>query len=154
MVAMKQIYNDGGRSLTGFKSVTGDCVVRAVAIATEQQYQTVYDVLSHGMRSQRKSNRYRTVRGASKGVTVNRKWFRDYMMGLGWEWTPTMGIGSGCKVHLNSSELPDGRLIVRVSRHVVAVIDGVVHDTFKPDRNGTRCVYGYWSGSDLALNPS
>ena len=22
--------------------------------------------------------------------------------------------------------------------------DGVVHDTYDPSRDGTRCVYGYW----------
>jgi hypothetical protein len=56
-----------------------------------------------------------------------------------------MQIGSGCKVHFRSAELPPGRLIVKVSRHLVAVIDGVIHDTSDCSRRGTRCVYGYWS---------
>jgi hypothetical protein len=55
-----------------------------------------------------------------------------------------MKIGSGCRVHLRERELPSGRLIVSVSRHMVAVIDGVIHDTHDPSRGGTRCVYGYW----------
>ena len=55
-----------------------------------------------------------------------------------------MQIGSGCKVHLRSDELPGGRLIVRTSRHLVAVIDGEIHDTYDPSREGTRCVYGYY----------
>jgi hypothetical protein len=25
-----------------------------------------------------------------------------------------------------------------------AVIDGVIHDTHNPDRDGNRCVYGYY----------
>lgn len=62
----------------------------------------------------------------------------------GWVWTPTMFIGSGCKVHLRGDELPAGRLIVSVSKHLVAVIDGVIHDTYDCSRNGTRCVYGYY----------
>ena len=78
------------------------------------------------------------------GVTVKRKWFRDYMAGLGFSWTPTMGIGTGCKVHLRDGELPQGRLVVSVSKHYVAVIDGVIFDTHDCSRNGTRCVYGYW----------
>jgi hypothetical protein len=55
-----------------------------------------------------------------------------------------MGIGTGCTVHLRDGELPSGRLVVSVSRHEVAVIDGVMHDTHDPSRDGTRCVYGYW----------
>jgi hypothetical protein len=34
-----------------------------------------------------------------------------------------MKIGQGCRVHLRAGELPDGKLVVRVSRHMVAVID-------------------------------
>jgi hypothetical protein len=56
-----------------------------------------------------------------------------------------MQIGSGCKVHLRSDELPIGRLVVGLSRHSAAVIDGVLHDTYDCSRRGTRCVYGYWS---------
>jgi hypothetical protein len=56
-----------------------------------------------------------------------------------------MHIGSGCQVHLRREELPAGRLVVQASKHVVAVIDGVIHDTHDSSRDGTRCVYGYWS---------
>ena len=59
-------------------------------------------------------------------------------------WTPTMTIGSGCKVHLKKEELPSGKLIVSVSKHITAVIDGVIHDLSDCSRNETRCVYGYW----------
>ena len=84
-----------------------------------------------------------------------------------------MLIGSGCKVHLLASELPLGRLIVSVSKHLTAIIDHVIHDTADPQRGATtwfkpystevdhvspeRCVYGYYSqtnpenGSEVAL---
>lgn len=79
------------------------------------------------------------------------------MAELGFDWTPTMTIGSGCKVHLKADELPKGRLICMLSRHAVAVIDGVINDTYDPSRDGTRCVYGYWKlgGWDMgrALGP-
>jgi len=55
-----------------------------------------------------------------------------------------MQIGSGCRVHLRADDLPAGRLIVKVTHHLVAVIDGVIHDTHNCSRGGTRCVYGYW----------
>lgn len=55
-----------------------------------------------------------------------------------------MFIGVGCRVHLQADELPSGRLIVSLSKHVTAIINGVVHDTHDPSRGGNRCVYGYW----------
>ena len=168
---MKFLHNDGGRAAAGFKGKAGDCVARAVAIASGKPYAEVYAALAHGMGGQRKS------KGASarNGVSVRRKWFKDYMAALGFGWTPTMHIGSGCKVHLVDGELPLGRLVVSVSKHYTAIIDGVIHDTYNPsaDRGTTiyppntpaefrpksarwlangngwayapdRCVYGYW----------
>ena len=66
------------------------------------------------------------------------------MQELGFVWTPTMQSGSGCQVHLVAEELPSGRLICKVSKHLVAVIDGVIHDTYDCSRDEQRCVYGYW----------
>jgi hypothetical protein len=66
------------------------------------------------------------------------------MRSLGFKWTPIMAVGTGCRVHLRADELPLGRLVVKISRHYSAVIDGVIHDTHDPSRGGTRCVYGCW----------
>ena len=100
------------------------------------------------------------------------------MIDLGFEWVATMGIGTGCTVHLHDGELPRGRLVVSVSKHLTCVIDGVIHDTFDPQRDvhgvrydvkdnpelkpgewlhddggcickiSRRCVYGYWILTD------
>jgi hypothetical protein len=138
-------FDDGGRKAAGFKGRTGDCVARAVAIATTMPYQEVYDRLAHETGMQRRSKRTGKRRAsASEGISTRRKWFIDYMTQLGWEWVATMRIGSGCKVHLRPGELPMGRLVVAVSKHYCAVIDGVVHDTHDCTRGGMRCVYGYY----------
>lgn len=50
----------------------------------------------------------------------------------------------GCQAHLRLNEIPQGRVIVKVSKHLTAVIDGVIHDTHDPSRQGRRCVYGYY----------
>ena len=139
------VYNDGGREAAGYKGSAGDCVCRAVAIAAQLPYQEVYNRLAEGNASQRKSKRTgKQPRSARNGIYTTRKWFKDYMRELGFVWTPTMQIGSGCKVHLKADELPLGRLVCNVSRHSVAVIDGVINDTYDCSREGTRCVYGYW----------
>ena len=140
---MKLIKNDGGRKKAGFKGSTGDCVTRAIAIATGKPYREVYDEINELAKEEKLSPK---MRGSSSSRTgVHKKLQRQYMAKLGWVYTPTMKIGSGCKVHLKAEELPMGRLIVQVSKHLVAVIDGVMHDTFDPSREGTRCVYGYYT---------
>ena len=143
---MQFVYDDGGRAAAGFKGKAGDCVARAVAIASGRPYAEVYGRLAKETGDQRITRRTR-VRGATarSGILTKRKWFKDYMAELGFSWTPTMKIGSGCKVHLRADELPRGRIIVALSHHYAAVIDGVIHDTYESDRDGTRCVYGYWS---------
>ena len=141
-------FNDGGRADAGYKGRTGDCVTRAVAIAAELPYKQVYDRLADGNATQRVTKRIKKSRArartASKGINTSRKWFKDYMKSLGFKWVSTMGIGTGCKVHLKADELPKGRVIARVTRHYCAVIDGVINDTYDPSRGETRCVYGYW----------
>jgi hypothetical protein len=142
------VYNDGGRADAGFEGKAGDCVARAVAIATGKPYAEVYEALAHinsRERITRRTGKTAGKRSARGGIYTKRKGFRDYMKALGWMWTPTMQIGQGCKVHLKADELPSGNLIVAVSRHYVAMIDGAIHDTYDCSRDGTRCVYGYWS---------
>lgn len=147
---MNFIYNDGGRVAAGFKGMAGDCVARAVAIASGKPYAEVYArlaLVNAGYRGRTK-HRAKGKLSARNGVFTSAASFDRYMEELGFKWTPTMTIGSGCKTHLRDGELPMGRLIVKVSKHLVAVIDGVMHDTFDCSRNGTRCVYGYWAKGD------
>lgn len=135
-------YNDGGRKDAGYKGHTGDCFVRATAIAAKLDYKYVYDLVNAYGKRERITKRKTSKSSSRTGVyaATARKICDD----LGLRWVPTMQIGSGCKVHLRSSELPKGRLIVSVSKHYCCVIDGVLHDTYDCSRNGTRCVYGYW----------
>lgn len=144
---VRYVFNDGGRGEAGYKGFTGDCVCRAIAIAAELPYKEVYEALAHGNQTQRKSRKASKSSGkktAARGIDTSRKWFKDYMESLGFTWVSTMGIGTGTKVHLQDGELPNGRLIARVTRHYVAVIDGVLNDTGDCSRGGTRAVYGYW----------
>ena len=140
------VYNDGGRKAAGYQGKAGDCVCRAISIAANLPYQQVYERLAEGNATQRRSkhDKGKRSKSARNGISTTRKWFKDYMLELGFEWTPTMQIGSGCKVHLKAEELPSGRLVCNVSNHQVAVIDGVINDTYDCSRQGKRCVYGYW----------
>lgn len=172
--AMEFIYNDGGREAAGFHGKAGDCVTRAIAIVSTAPYEEIYRELAARTGDQRKSKLTgKRSASARNGINTRRQWFRDYMTAHGFIWKPCMEIGSGCKVHLAAGELPMGKLIVALSRHYTAVIDGVIHDTYNPQRDkswsfepdhgqalkpnqgrnengvwteiGGRCVYGYWS---------
>jgi len=139
---MNFVYNDGGRAAAGYKGQTGDCVTRSISIATGLSYEEIYskiNLIAEGERPRGNKKRSNARSGVKKYT------YRKLLSDLGWEWTPTMTVGSGCKVHLKADELPAGTLIVAVSKHLTVVKDGVIYDTHDCSRNGTRCVYGYWS---------
>lgn len=146
------VESDGGRAAAGFKGEAGDCVVRAVAIATGQPYRDVYDELhrraKHYLDTTRSTRarltRNGNKRSASPRAGVPPKVYRALLQEMGWEWVCCKRIGDPTTTHLRADELPPGRIIAEVSKHLVACIDGVPHDTEDPSREGTRMVYGYW----------
>ena len=93
-------YNDGGREAAGFKGKAGDCVVRAIAIASGRDYATVYNEVNQLSENERGAKRSK----ANAGVYTSKKAFKDYMAAMGWRFVATMSIGSGCKVHLKAEE--------------------------------------------------
>ena len=151
---MEWIYDDGGRANAGYKGTTGDCVCRAIAIAVERPYKEVYDLINAFGKQEHTGKRKRSKSSARTGVYKDT--IKKVMSHYGWKWVPTMSIGKGCTVHLQPDELPKGRLVVNLSKHTTAVIDGVIHDTYDPNDRGfvvdgygndlttNRCVYGYY----------
>lgn len=143
---MPWMHDDGGRWPAGYRGEARDCVTRAIALATGLPYQEVYDLMNeHAERERPRRQRNGKTRARSSARTgVSKPTTRAVMAALGWAWQPVMGIGTGCTVHLAQGELPAGRLVVQLSGHVTAVIDGTIYDTHDPRRDGTRCVYGFW----------
>ena len=146
---MKWEFNDGGLQEAGYKSGSKDCTVRAIAIATGIKYETVLKDLWALNCNTKTKKRYPESCSPRDGQT-GMKTVRKYMESIGWTWVPTMFIGSGCNVHLRDGELPDGRLVVRVSHHLTAVVNGVINDTHNCSRNEYRCVYGYFKKQETS----
>lgn len=142
ITAIPFVHDDGGRAASGYKGSTGDCVTRALAISTGIPYADAYRLVNEHAETERPRNGRKK---SSARTGVNKHTTRSIFDALGWTWTPTMSIGSGCIVHLRADELPDGVVVVKLSRHVAAVVNGVLHDTYDCSRDGTRCVYGYWT---------
>ncbi len=118
MEPMSFIWNDGGRSASGFVGLAGDCVTRSIAIATGRAYRDVYDRLGEGS-------------GHSPRDGVNTHAAANYLKQLGWT------RHQGPRLSVPVSFLPKGVYIVsmshwRKSRHFTTVIDHVVHDTWNP----------------------
>lgn len=139
MPAIEWVHDDGGRAAAGWKGEkVGDCVVRALAIATMLPYNHVYRELF-------------SLAGESPRNGVKKEVYKRWMLDRGWNWKPVMGIGTGCTMHLCAEELPSGILVLSLSRHVATVKDRVLYDTYDCSRDGTRCVYGYFhKGPDPA----
>ena len=131
---MEYIYNDGGTSKY-FKGKAGDCVCRAISIASNRDYKEVYDSLKKALGTPR------------NGVFTKNKAFKDWMVANGFVWTPCSGIGVKTSVHFIEGELPKGRLVCSVAKHYVAVVDDKVYDTWDSRYNSfneVRRIYGYW----------
>ena len=142
--------DDGGRAAAGYKGKAGDCVVRSLAIVTNHSYQKIYDDLYKANEEFRIISKTKLARSLKQNndsprTGTHRVVLKKYLKKLGWNWIPTMFVGQGCKVHLKKDELPSGTLIVSCSKHITVVKNGVLHDTYDCSRNGTRCVYGYWT---------
>lgn len=126
-------YTDGGRKESGRKGKTHDCVVRAIAIATEQPYDKVYKDLAN-------LNKEMTgLRSARNGLF--RKVYEKYLNSIGWYWQSAPKFNGRKAYHY---DMPDGKVIGRQAGHLVAIIDRVIHDSWDSRH---KMVYGYWKST-------
>lgn len=102
--AMLFAFNDGGRSRNRLRlkpyAVVGDCVVRAVAIATQRRYDDVFAELRYAMRR----NGHKP-RSPSYGIYTDNAWFEAWMVFSGFQWTPAGSNGplrSACSATAHS----------------------------------------------------
>ncbi len=134
-------FNDGGRAAAGYRGKSRDCAVRAIAIATGCAYREVYAALAAAAGSEPAPARRRNhPRTGMRKSTVQR-----FLEARGWRFTPTLTPAGRPRVRLQAPQLPTGPLIVALARHLCAVIDGVIHDTYDCSRNGRGLVYGYYT---------
>jgi hypothetical protein len=127
---LKLEVDDGGRAAAGYKGQAGDCVVRSIAIVTGFPYQKVYDDLFKANEEFRNTSRTKLARSLkqkndSPRSGTHRVVLKKYLAQLGFQWTPTMFVGQGCKVHLKKEELPSGTLLVSCSKHITVEMEHV-----------------------------
>jgi Protein of unknown function (DUF2786) len=128
---MKHFYNDGGRAASKHEEIN-DCACRAIAIATERPYHEIWTAFKKLLEVEGRVSR------SGVSAVVQHK----VLESLGW-----IRVDAH-KKYLQEEDLPTlGRLVVCIKRHSVAVVDGVIHDTWNPSRkkNGKPPqIYGYY----------
>ena len=98
------------------------------------------DALRHINLSIRAGDVYGIIGMSGAGKLTAQKMLED----LGWEYISCSDDGNET-VYLRDGELPtEGAIICRIDRHAVAIVDGVIHDTFNSAGDGSKKVYGYW----------
>jgi hypothetical protein len=144
------VKDDGGRSKSGIPRAdqeVGDCVARA-----QRPYREVHDALvvrsvEHAHVDNSTYGKWQRRRGGVRAFDADHGCsdgaYGPYLESLGWKFTSTKDQ----RIRLRADELPPGRLIVKVHQHLVAVIDGVIHDTHDSGGAGRRPVYGYYASA-------
>ncbi len=132
---MDFIWDDGGRAASGYVGLSGDCVTRAIAIATGACYRDVYEKLG---KASEKSPRDGVHTEAAAVYLAERDWRR------------TLGLERPFFVE----DLPPGIVIVHLARaneraqHFCTLIDHVVHDTWDPSDDDDYIVKSYWNSTE------
>lgn len=131
------LATDAGRSTSRRPRQKNDCTVRALALATGSTYDEAYEALAAAGR--KCAGRFHFGRWA-KDATFN---------GHRFVWRPFPAIKGELRMNPVRFAManPKGSFILRVSKHVLAAVDGVLmDDSAEQGSSGLewRCVYGAW----------
>ncbi len=155
---MKLVYSTGGREKYFKADNVGDCVTRAICNATGKDYKEVYNRLNEMAKSESLKRHRGHKRSQSRNGVFKETWKR-YLKEIGWVHHSVTSIGNDQRrMRLVEEDLPDGVLIVQLSRHLTCVKDKVLYDTYDCSKkdyydwetgdlvtNEERCIYGYWT---------
>ncbi len=128
--------NDGGYEVAygrPWPHTRGDCVPRAIAIATEQDYTVVYNALRDlnrnvdewipGRNTKKRAKLCGRIRGSNPCRGTYKEVSHYYLESIGWKQVKLPGWTL-------ATDLPKGRIIGVGMKHKFALIDGVVEDTY------------------------
>lgn len=127
-LAYMWIQTDAGRATSKRKAQRNDCTVRALAIARKLPYDTAYDILKAAGRV--------SGRGFDFAQWINDQPWATKLSFPAVKGKRRMTPAQFCQ------DYPAGVYILRAAKHVIAVCDGVLHDTF--ENSPDRCIYGAW----------
>ncbi len=124
---MKWIYSTGGREKYFKAQKVGDCVTRAICNATGKDYKEVYDRLKE-MAKKEHTTRHRGHKKSSVRDGVFKETYKRYLVEIGWTRKQTIFKGDSARMHLTPNEIPNGVIIVELSKHLTCIKDGIIYD--------------------------
>lgn len=126
------IICDAGRSNSKRSKQKNDCTIRAASKVLELDYDIIYDSFTlNGRKCSKGFNLAYWICSSSIG--------RDRFSKISF---PAIKGKSRMTIIEFCKQYPEGKYICKVSKHVFAVINGTVFDTFEQRGNG--CVYLAW----------
>ena len=128
-------YDDGGRAAVGYRGRTGDCVVRAIAICTGEDYRAVYLTMAEHMKRNgyaASGNAYATRERnrkapRSKGQIAARRVQDRVLEAYGFR---KVRLPTGARPTFTEAHHQFGDCVVGTTKHVAAIVDGALRDTF------------------------
>lgn len=138
LIAIPTVMDDGGRQAAGLRGHTGDCAVRACAIATGVPYKDLYDAFK-----KKNPGNVKGIPNYGRGTPLS--FCHVFLNTRGFEWFPIRQEIGKSSPRFNTASLPMGTIVVSVPRHMVCVVDHVAYDTFALPPSTP--VIGYWKKS-------
>lgn len=134
------IWHDGGRASAGFVGSAGDCVVRAISIATGQSYRSTYEDLGE-------------LSKASARDGVSMEFVGRYLSNLGWQ------AFAGHERPFHEVDFPKTPTIFFIAAdskrlHLCTVVGATVYDTWDPRDDEEYRVRQYWTPPEATRDDS
>ena len=113
----------------GYKGDAGDCLARAIVIATIGDYKTVYKHIAQTMKKHGypASADFYTIGKKKRGKRSPRQLQDDILIDYGFH---KVSLGRGTRPTYTEAHLEFGNCIVTTTKHFAALVDGAVRDTF------------------------
>lgn len=114
------------------KKETGDCVVRAISLLTDRDWDTIYKELFN-------------IGFELKVMPNSDEAWKAYLIKNGFKYYPLKAVKGKKRMTVDkftrTNEYNDGKYLLRVANHIVTVVDGYSLDIWDCS---SSCVYGYW----------
>ena len=128
-------FNDGGRMKAGYRKLrVADCVTRAIAIATKKEYKKIYKDLWE-------------LAGEAPRNGYSGSLAKKYLSQKGWKYVQV----SPQPLRFRADNLPKRKQVIVDCKpkgarngHYAAVIEGVLQDTWRCDKDGESIIMGYY----------
>lgn len=132
----KVFFSDGGRKAAGYKGRVNDCVIRAIAIATESDYKFIYKSIHDLQKNfpyslEHHPDLFTKIKERSPRFGVRQAVWRPFAESMGFKCYPILKTKSDppITINTNNGQIPTNKnVLLQFDEHIAAFVDGVLHD--------------------------